>query len=105
MVDLGVGCGHKVFETYPIPVEIWSVEFMIASSSTLNFIAAAITESITFVFIVTGLISPPKIILDQSMYISTVYKSWTSANSSKISPLYGTNFSEKCPNFWLYVGW
>ena len=35
-------------------VEVWSVEFMIASSSTLNFIAAVITESITSVFIIMG---------------------------------------------------
>ena len=71
-------------------VEVWPVEFMIASSLTLNFIAAVITESSTFVFIIMGPISPPKIVPDLSLYISTVYTSWTSEKSSKISSLYAT---------------
>ena len=85
-------------------VEVLPVEFMIASSSTQNFIAAVITECSTFVFIIMGPISPPKIVLDLSVYIYTVYTSWTSEKSSKISSFYGIKFPEECPTFWLKVG-
>ena len=80
-------------------VVVRPVEFMIASSWKLNFIAAGITESSTFVFIIMGPISPPKIVPDLSLYIYTVYTSWTSAKSSRISSFYHTNFPEKCPTF------
>ena len=58
----------------------------------------------TIVFIIMGPISPPKIVPDLSLYIYTVYTSWTSEKSSKISSFYGIKFPEECPTFWLKVG-
>ena len=54
--------GYFVHTNNSNGVVVWSIEFIIDSYSTLKFITAVITESSTFVFIIMGPISPPKIV-------------------------------------------